>query len=405
MFPSALEGTRVLDLTNNVAGPFASMILADLGAEVIKVERPVLGDDTRRWGPPFWNDESPSFLALNRNKRSVALDLKSSGGMEVLHRLVSTSDVLLENFTVRAVNRLGLDFESVCGIRPDIVYCEMGGYGGTGPVSEQPAYDAMMQAYSGVMSLAGEDGRVPVRVPVSVLDQGTGMWAANAILAALLMRSRTGRGAKLQTSLLHTALMWMPAQIGGFHGSGRLPERHGSGLSSVVPYQAFAASDGHIVVAAGNDRLFGLLCDALGHPEWGHDKRFATNPDRVHHRDVLLSLLAGELERSTVADWTVRLEAAGVPVAPVRTIDQVLEDPHVVSTGFVAEGEHPRIPGYRYVTLPVSVDGERSPLRLPPPRIGEDTRAVLDELEYSNEDIATLAKVGAIGLGEEGDGG
>lgn len=393
-----LRDLRVVDLTSNVAGPFATMILADLGAEVIKIERPVRGDDTRSWGPPFRDGESMSFSALNRNKRSFALDLKSPSGMETLHRLIKRSDILVENLTLGPLRRLGLDYEAVRAIRPDIIYCEMTGYGSRGPMSERPAYDAMMQAFSGLMSITGEPGRTPVRIPVSVLDQGTGMWAAIAILSALRRRDQTGEGALLETSLLHTALMWMPAQILGYLATGEPPSRNGSGLSAIVPYQAFEASDGYLVIAASNDRLFEKLCRAVGQRDLAEDPRFATNAARVENRKVLIDQLAGIIRACSVASWIDRLGKVGVPVAAVRDLDSVLDDPQVVESKILQYADHPTQKAYPYLTLPAVIDGTVQPLRGVPPKIGQHTAGILADLGYTDAEVRRLHEEGAIGM-------
>lgn len=391
-----LRDLRVVDLTSNVAGPFATMILADLGAEVIKIERPAHGDDTRSWGPPFRDGESMSFSALNRNKKSLAVDLKSASAMETLHRLIRRSDVLVENLTLGSLRRLGLDYETVRGIRPDIIYCEMTGYGACGPMSERPAYDAMMQAFSGLMSITGEPGRIPVRIPVSILDQGTGMWAAIAVLTALRHRDQTGKGALLQTSLLHTALMWMPSQILGYLATGETPARNGSGLSAIVPYQAFEASDGYLVIAASNDRLFERLCDAVGRRDLAEDPSFATNAGRVQNRKGLIDQLADVIRTCSVASWIDRLEEAGVPVAAVRELDAVLDDPQVVESKIVQYADHPRHKDYPYLTFPAVIDGATQPLRAVPPQIGEHTAGILADLGYSDAEVRRFHQEGAI---------
>jgi crotonobetainyl-CoA:carnitine CoA-transferase CaiB-like acyl-CoA transferase len=397
-----LDDVRVVDLTNNVAGPFASLILADLGAKVMKIERPNGGDDTRTWGPPFWESHSAMFLAINRNKESVALDLKAPRGRDLLFELIASADVLLVNLTPAALRRLGLSYESARTVREDLIYCEISGYGPVGPLAELPAYDAMMQAFGGLMSLTGEPGGAPSRVPVSVLDQGSGMWAATSILAALRRRERTGAGAHIQTSLLQTALMWLPAQITGYLADGIVPGRNGSGIPGIVPYQAFPTSDGHILIAAGNDGLFRKLCDVLDRPDLVGDPRYSTNPARVRNRQELVEILSAALSSHPVAHWLPRLETLGVPASAIHTVAEVVDHPQVRALGAVQPGKHPDIPDFRFVSLPTMFDGQLPAMEKPPPLLGEHTAEVLAELGYTDADIQDLAADGTVATTQPG---
>src|SRR5581483_675299 len=308
-----LAGTVVLDLTQNVAGPFCTQILGDLGAEVVKVERPGRGDETRAWAPPRWGSESAAFLALNRNKRSLALDVKAAEAREILGRLARRADVLVQSFRPGGAEALGVDAATTRAANPRLVHCSVTAFGTRGPLRDLPGYDPMMQAYAGLMSLTGHPGQPPTRAGTSLVDMGTGMWAAIAILAALRERDRTGRGSEVTTALFDTALAWIPYQLLGYLGSGRVPGPHGSGAGIIVPYQAFPTADGWLMIAAPTDALFGRLCDALGCPALAADPRFASNPVRVEHRAALITRLEEETRRVPTAALLERLRGAGVP--------------------------------------------------------------------------------------------
>ena len=375
-----LEGMRVLDLTRNVAGPYASMILAEYGADVIKVESQGLGDDTRAWGPPFWDGWSPIFVALNRNKRSITLDLREESSREVMERLVERSDVLLESFRPDAMERLGFGPEWAAARNPRLVYCSITSYGERGPLRDRPGYDPLMQAFAGIMSVTGEPGRPPVRVGVSLVDMGTGMWAANAILAALLEREQTGRGRRLVASLYETAIAWMSYHLAQFWASGVAPEGHGSGTSTIVPYQAFPTRDGFLVIGSANDGLFARLAGVLGHPEWLEDERFAHNPARVANRSLVVEAVAAETRSWNGEELERALREAGVPCAVIRDAGDVARDEQAEALGIFQPLPGAPIEDYRSVGLPLTVDGRRQPLRRFPPRAGEHTEEVLSEL-------------------------
>lgn len=394
----SLSGIRVLDVTVSVAGPFATQILGDLGADVVKVERPGTGDDTRTWGPPFWEGEATTFLALNRNKRSLALDLKAPEGKEALRRLVARSDIVVQNLRAGVFAELGFSYEALRELNPGLIFCDMSGYGPAGPMKDLPAYDPLTQAFSGLMSLTGEEGRPPVRIPASILDQGTAMWTVVAALDALRARDATGHGAHVQTSLLQTALMWLPAQITGYLASGDVPRPLGSGTSTIAPYQAFPTGDGYLIVAAGNDNLWRRLCAAINRDELAGDPRFTDNPSRVRHRDELAAELSATFRSRPTGAWQKILDGAGVPTTAIQTLDQVVSHPQVQATGELAHVSHPRIGDFTVINTPILQDGAYPGVRHVPPLVGEHSAEILDELGYEKSDIAALAEKGVITL-------
>lgn len=391
-----LEGIRVLDLTQSVAGPYSTMILGDLGADVVKVERPNGGDDTRSWGPPYWGDESTTFLALNRNKRSVALDLKHPEGQKILRELLRDADVLVHNLRGKAADRLGLGYEAMKKENPRIICCSMTAYGSVGPMRHYPGYDPLIQAFGGLMSITGEPGGAPVRVGTSIMDMGMGMWAVIGILGALQNRSRTGEGDLVETSLYETAVGWIPYQIMSYLGTGETPRPHGSGTAMLAPYEAYPTSDGHILIGAGNNSLWDKLCRVLELEEARDDPRFRDNPDRVRNREALFEVLAGRLRTDTTEAWAEKLRAAEVPCSPIRTIDQVVAEPQTEALGILRSMAHPRLPGYTDVGIPVLWDKGRPETRHVPPLLGDATREVLDELGRSSREIDELVAEGVV---------
>lgn len=376
----SLDGIRVVDVTMSVAGPFATQVLGDLGADVIKVERPEVGDDTRRWGPPFWDGESCTFISLNRNKRSVVLDLKTEEGREDFLRLIDSADVFVQNLRPGSLAKLGLDHESLRARNPRLIHCDMSGYGPAGPRASSPAYDPLMQAYSGLMGMTGEEGRAPARIPVSILDQGTGMWTAIAVFDALRRRDQTGEGAHVDTSLLQTALMWMPSQLTGYFADEVIPQRLGSGTVGIYPYAAFPGSDGWFIIAAGNQNLWERLCGAIERSDLLEDERFTLNPDRVAHREELFEELAKTLRDRPADEWVDRLNQAGVPTTPIQSLDQVVDDEQVTALDALPNVDHPRIDNFRTVNLPIQTDGHYAGVRRVAPLLGEHTDEVLAEL-------------------------
>jgi formyl-CoA transferase/CoA:oxalate CoA-transferase len=398
-----LAGVRVLDLTQNVAGPYCTQILGDLGADVVKIERPGRGDEVRAWAPPTWGPHGAAFLALNRNKRSLALDVKAPAARPVLARLIARADVLVQSFRPGAAQALGFGAAAARAANPRLVYCSVTAFGSRGPLCDLPGYDPMMQAYAGLMSLTGYPGQPPVRVGTSLVDMGTGMWGALAILAALRERDRTGQGSELTTALFDTALAWIPYQLLGYLGSGIVPAPLGSGAAIIVPYGVFPTADGSLMIAAPTDALFQRLCRVLERPDLASDPRFAHNPDRVRNREPLLVALEVATRRHSTADLMARLREADVTCAPLQTLDRVAADPQTKASDMLVPTPHPAIPDLLTVALPFRwANGERPGPRRPPPEVGAHTEEVLREAGLDAAGIAVLRASGALGDGAGG---
>lgn len=387
---SPLSGITVLDLTRNLAGPYCTMVLGDLGARVIKIERPDSGDDTRQWTPPTWGDHSALFLALNRNKESVTVDIDSAAGVRVLRALAARADVIVESNRSGSLDKRGLGFDDVRALNPDIVYCSISGFGSRGPDRDRPGYDTIVQAASGVMSINGEPGGMPSRVGPSIVDQGTGMWAALGVLAALRQRDATGEAQLVETSLMETGVAWMGYFASNYFASGLVPTAQGSRHGQMAPYQGFATRDGYIYIAALNDRLFRRLCEVLGLPEVAADPGYQTNADRVARRDELAYTLGQVLLERDAVEWERLLRAQGLPCSGVRTIDQVVADPQVEALGMIRPWAHDEIADLRLVDHPISYNGTRSYRHDPPPDLGQHTRQVLEEIGCDADDIAAV---------------
>ena len=391
-----LEGMRVLDVTTSIAGPYCAQILAALGADVIKVERPDTGDDGRAWGPPFWNGEGTIFLSANAGKRSLGLSLRDPDGCEVLLRLAERADVFLQSLRPGLAEELGLGPEAVRDRNPRLVYCTIGAHGRVGPLSREPGYDALMQAAGGLISVTGEPGRPGVRVGASLIDQGTGTWAALGVLSALLERERTGEGCVVDVSLYETAIAYIGYHLAGYLADGTVPSGEGTRFPMVAPYQVMGTRDGELMVAAGNDRLFRAVCAVVGRPELVDDPRFRTNADRVRNRDVLVGLLEERLRTEDAVTWHELLRAAGVPAAPVADVRDVAESPQTEALGMLQHVPHPSIPDLRLPALPLSFDDERALHRSAPPTVGQHTAEILTEAGYDTDTIAALAARGVI---------
>jgi len=364
-----LAGCTVIELGHSVAAPYAGLVLAELGAEVIKIERPGTGDDARAWGPPFVDDMSAVFHALNRHKKSVTADLKSPEGVETVRRLARSADVFIQNLKPGLAKEVGLGSDVLCAANPALIYVSIHAFGVKGPLAARPGYDPLMQAFGGIMASQGEPGRPSVRVGTSIVDMGTGMWVVMGVLAALLRRRDTGEGGVVDTSLFETALGWMTYMLPMFEMSGRLPAKSGSGTAMISPYQAFRTKDGELVIAAGNDNLFRKMCNVLGAPEWVADPRFASNGLRVENKADLVELIEARTRTRNAAEWAELLDAAGVPNAPVQTVDQVAAHPQTEALDIL---RHSPNDGRRYFGLPLSFEGIRPGRNAPAPALGHD---------------------------------
>ena len=367
-----LEGVRVLDLSRVLAGPYATMVLGDLGADVLKVEHPERGDDTRHWGPPFAGGESAYFLSINRNKRSIGVDLKDPDGLERVEKLAAGADVVIENWRRGALEKLGLGYEKLRRANPDLVYCSITGFG-PGPDEDRPGYDFLVQARGGVMGITGQPGGEPTKVGVAIADIVCGLFASNAILAALYRRGVTGEGARIEVPLFESTLGWLANRGQDYLVSGEDTGLIGNAHPSIVPYQTFDAADKPLVVAVGNDPQFANLCGVIGRTELAEDERFATNPDRVANREALVSELQRAFAGRPADEWADELRAAGVPSGPVNTLADVLADEHLLGSGMLQDLDHPSAGHLKMLASPILIDGERLSIRRPPPTLGQHT--------------------------------
>jgi formyl-CoA transferase len=399
---------RILDLTRVLAGPWATQNLADLGAEVIKVERPGHGDDTRKWGPPFLRDrdgrdtaDAAYFLACNRGKKSITLDLASPAGRRVAQALARECDVLVENFKVGDLARHGLDYASLAPVHPRLVYCSITGFGQDGPYRDRPGYDFMVQGLGGLMSVTGErddlPGGGPQKVGVAVADLFTGMYATSAILAALFEREASGRGQHIDMALLDVQVAMLANLGSSYFVSGEAPGRMGNAHLNIVPYHVFRAADDFLIVAVGNDGQFARFCEVIGAPEWPRDPRFATNPGRVRHRDLMVEMITARLAARSAAEWLALLEPAGVPCGPINNLDQVFADPQVRHRGLEVRAPHPAAGEVRMVANPMRFSATPIAHDRAPPRLGEHTAEVLQSvLGMGAAEIETLRKENVI---------
>lgn len=406
--PGPLSGYRVLDMSRVLAGPWAGQLLADMGAEVIKVERPGHGDDTRQWGPPYLKDdqgeetsESAYYLCANRGKKSITVDITQTHGQEIIRQLAAKSDVLLENFKVGGLKKYGLEYQKIQPVNPKLVYCSITGFGQTGPYAHRAGYDFLIQAMGGLMSITGmpdsNEGGGPVKVGVAVSDLATGLYAANAILGALLERARSGQGQHIDLSLLDVQAAMLANQATNYLVGGLVPGRLGNAQPNIVPYQAFATADGQIILAVGNDRQFSKFCTLAGDPGLATDPRFETNRRRVENRQLICSIVAEILVQQPNDYWLTELEKLGVPCGPINSIDQVFADPQIQSRNMVLNLRHPLSSNLRLPGNPIKYS--RTPLHTEqaPPLLGEHTDMVLQEmLGMGEEEITTLRKRNAV---------
>jgi formyl-CoA transferase len=402
-----LTGIRVLDLTRVMTGPYCTMMLGDMGADVIKVEQPGKGDDTRPWGPPFLGGadaddtrgESAYYLSINRNKRSITVNLKEERGRAIVHRLAAQSDVVVENFAPGVAKRLGVDYEAIRAIRPDVVYCSISGFGQDGPGFDRTAYDIIVQGMSGMMSITGppeEEGGMPTKMGVPIADMTAGMFAAFAIMSALFHRERTGEGQYIDNSMLGSQVALLVYYAVGYFATGQPATRQGNRHQTVVPYDTFATADGYVNLAIGNDRLWARFCEAFGLAEAATDPRFASNASRMANLGPLYEAMNPPLRAHTTDEVMAKLDALGVPAGPINTIDQVFAMPQTLHLGLKQPVPHPTIPDLQMPGFPYRLRGTPCEVRLPPPLLGQHTDEVLAELGYDTEEIATLHRDGAV---------
>jgi succinate--hydroxymethylglutarate CoA-transferase len=386
----ALDGIRVVDLTRILAGPLCTMMLGDMGADVIKIEPPT-GDDTRRWGPPFAGDDAAYFLGINRNKRSLTLNMAVKAGQEILAQLIRKCDVVVENFKLGTLEKWGITQAWLEANAPRVIRCSITGYGSSGPDARLPGYDFILQAESGLMSVCGEADGTPTKYGVAIVDVVTGLYACNSILAALAARERTGRGQHVEVCLYDSGIAMLINVASNYLVSGRDARRYGNGHPSIVPYTTYPTADGMIAVAVGNDGQFARFAETAGRAEWAKDERFSKNPARVTNREVLDGLIAQALQRDKTAAWIERLRAAGVPCGPINTVAEALNDPHTLARDMVRTVRHPTAGDLKMVGIPFRMNGTPPSIRRPPPLLGQHTEEVLGgELGLSAARIAEL---------------
>lgn len=396
MLETVLAGMRVIDLTQNVAGPFCTQVLGDFGAEVIKVERPGRGDDTRDWRPPEVAGQSSTFVALNRNKRSVCIDLDKPEGVAVLKELAAGADIFIHSMKPGSAEARGFGSDDLKAINPRLIYCAISAFGQSGPLKSLPGYDPLMQAFTGVMSVTGNAGDDPVRVGVSLIDIGTGMWAALGIFAGVIQRGRTGQGLCVEASLLDTGVNWMTVFVASYLATGKLPQKMGSAMAMTAPYELFRSADGQVFIAAGNDGLFRRVCEGLGQPGLADDARFLTNPLRVSNREALKAAINALTGALPTAEIVARLRKAGAPCSEMQDVSQMLGHEQVAASGMIADIALDNAPGHKVVALPLKIEGARGGVLATPPALGADTADVLEKAGLDPRRIASLRSAGIV---------
>ncbi|MCK4340775.1 MAG: CoA transferase [Phycisphaerae bacterium] len=392
-----LSGVRVLDLSRILAGPWCTMLLGDLGAEIIKVERPGSGDDTRAWGPPFSGGESAYYLCCNRNKKSIVIDLKNQRGIELVKEIAEVSDVLVENFTPGLMKRFGLDYETLSKLNPRLIYCSISAYGQDGPYCDRPGYDMVLSAVGGLMWITGPQGGEPCKVGVAITDVVTGVHAQGAITASLLWRERSGKGQYIDCSLLDTQAACLANIASSYLVAGKEATRWGTAHESILPYQVFNTKDRPIAVAVANQKLWVNFCKLVGKGEWINDPRFESNPKRVENREVFVPLVADLIAQKTCDEWMALFVEAAIPCGPVNDMEHLFTDPQILHRNMVAEIPHPTIGTLRLSGIPIKYSATPPAIKLPPPLLGQHTDEILhDVLEYSPGKIEELRQQGAI---------
>jgi succinate--hydroxymethylglutarate CoA-transferase len=392
-----LAGIRVIDLTRILAGPLCTMMLGDMGADVIKVEPPGAGDDTRRWGPPFVGEEAAYFLGVNRNKRSLTLNMAAPAGQKILADLIAKADVLIDNFRLGTLEKWGFTDAWFEAAAPRLIRCSITGYGSSGPKAALPGYDFVLQAESGLMSICGEPDGVPTKYGVAIVDVCTGMLAGNAILAALNARPHTGKGQKVELSLYESSLFMLVNVASNYLMAGRDGGRFGNGHPSIVPYTTYQAADAMMAIAVGNERQFASCAEVLGHPEWATDARFASNRARVENRATIDGLINAALAREKAEHWLARLKAVGVPCGRINSVAEALDDPHTAARAMVETVEHPAIGALKMLGVPFKFSDTECSVRRAPPKLGEHSEEILaTELGYGNEALAQLRRDGVV---------